>query len=390
MDVIIEKIKEPEKFLIQQDLSKQFLEDAFGFVLSKIDKSLGVFIDKFPSATSEKNIYTATENTGWTEGFWSGMLWLAYEITNNDKYRYVAEIHLESFNNRIDNKIEINHHDMGFLYTLSCVSAYKLTGSKIAYKAAIKAANHLAERFSEKGGFIQAWGDLYAKDNYRLIIDCLMNLPLLFWAHNETGEKRYFDIANRHMETALSCLIRDDGSTHHTYYFDLETNKPIKGVTSQGYSDHSAWSRGQAWGIYGLPLSYGYTGFQPIIEKYKKITNFFLNRLPVDCIPCWDLVFTDDICQRDSSAASIAACGMLHMSSLSADGSQLYKGASSHIVKSLAENYTTKDIEYSNGILKHSVYSIPHKAGIDECTIWGDYYYMEALVRLMKKWTPYW
>jgi unsaturated chondroitin disaccharide hydrolase len=323
------------------------------------------------------------------QGFWTGMLWLAYEVTGNEKYRKVAEIQVEDYLKRIENLFGVNHHDMGFLYSLSCVSAYKLTGSEAAKKAAILAADNLANRFREKGQFIQAWGELDAPDNYRLIIDCLMNLPLLYWASEVTGDKKYQDIAMKHFETAINVVIRDDFSTHHTYFFDIETGKPSHGVTAQGYSNDSAWSRGQAWGIYGLALSYKYFEDPEIIEKYKNLTNYFLNRLPDDYVPCWDLIFTDNETQRDSSAAPIAVCGMLEIMKYTDDNQLYYQNAVNKILRSLSENYTTAGMK-SNGILAHAVYSIPHGGGIDECNIWGDYYYMEALVRMMKDWNLYW
>ncbi|MDZ5034904.1 glycoside hydrolase family 88 protein, partial [Clostridium perfringens] len=149
------------------------------------------FKEKFPSSATKDNKYGIIENIEWTDGFWTGLLWLAYEHTGEDKYRKLAEKNVLSFKNRVDNNIEIDHHDLGFLYSLSTVSAYKLTGSEVAKEASIKAADKLISRYQEKGEFIQAWGELGSKDHYRFIIDCLLNIPLLYWASETTGDNKY-------------------------------------------------------------------------------------------------------------------------------------------------------------------------------------------------------
>lgn len=393
-NIMDEGIKDVKKYETAPVLTQEQLREAFDQALKKIDMGLDVFTDKFPAPASINNIYPAIENTEWTSSFWTGMLWLAYEITGEEKYKKVAEINLESFKKRIDEKIAVGTHDLGFLYSLSCVAAYKLTGNEEAKATAIKAADYLIIRYKEKGEFIQAWGDINDPKNYRLIIDCLMNLPLLYWASEVTGDKKYYDIAYKHMKTAIANVIREDASTFHTFYFDPETGAPVKGVTHQGYSDDSCWARGQAWGIYGLPLSYIYTKDESLKGIYQKITNYFLNRLPEDYVPYWDLIFTSGDEERDSSSASIAVCGMLEMNKWLDDNDpmkSIYNNAVQLMLKSLIDNYTTKDVPESNGLLLHAVYGKPNGSGVDECNIWGDYYYMEALVRLLKpEWKLYW
>ena len=216
---------------------------------------------------------------------------------------------------RIVNHVEVDHHDMGFLYSPSCVAAYKLTGSEEGKEAAIKAADQLISRFQPVGEFIQAWGTMGAKDNYRFIIDCLLNLPLLYWATEETGDEKYRDIAEKHIHTALANVIREDDSTWHTFFMNPETGEPDHGATCQGYKDGSAWARGQAWGVYGTAVGYRYTGRNEYIEYFKRVTKYFLEHLPSDLCPYWDLTFGEgDEEPRDSSSAVIAACGMLEMS----------------------------------------------------------------------------
>ena len=250
------------------------------------------------------------------------------------------------------------------------------------------------ERFQEKGGFIQAWGELGARDNYRLIIDCLLNIPLLHWASQETGNPAYRNAAVRHYEAACNNVIRDDASAYHTFYFDPETGEPLKGVTRQGYSDDSAWARGQAWGIYGIPLNYRYLKDDSAFNLFKGMTNYFLNRLPEDEVCYWDLIFTDGSEQsRDSSAAAIGVCGIHEMLKSLPEvepDKDTYRHAMHCILRSLIERYTAPEIKAGNPVLLHGVYSWHSGKGVDEGNIWGDYYYMEALMRFSKDWNLYW
>ncbi|WNR42851.1 glycoside hydrolase family 88 protein [Paenibacillus roseipurpureus] len=389
-----ESIKDVTKYSQQPLFTKAFIEDALAYILKKVDQNLETFTYKYPAPASVNNVYPAIDNVEWTSSFWTGMLWLAYEVTGDMKYRRVAEIQLASYKKRVDERIETGTHDLGFLYTLSSVAAFKLTGSEEAKEMSLKAADLLMERYFEKAGIIQAWGAPDDPENGgRMIIDCCMNLPLLFWASEITGDKKYYDAAYSHVKMAETYIVREDASTYHTYFMDIYTGKPKYGKTVQGYSDTSCWARGQAWGIYGFPLSYKYTRDSTLIDLAKKVANYYMNRLPEDSVSYWDLIFTSGPEERDSSSAAIAACGLMELSKslpLSDNDKRIYENAALHIVKSLAEHYTSKDVLESNGVLLHAVYAKPHNKGIDECNIWGDYYYFEALVRLSKDWELYW
>lgn len=178
-----------------QKLTQGEIKQALDFSAAQIKKYLSQFTDKFQNAYSVNHFYEPIDNVDWTNGFWTGEIWLAYEHTKDEAFRKAAEIQVKDYLRRIDNKIMVDHHDMGFLYTPSCVAAWKLTGNRTGREAAIKAADQLISRFHEKGEFIQAWGAMNAPENYRLIIDCLLNLPLLYWASEETGDSKYRDIA---------------------------------------------------------------------------------------------------------------------------------------------------------------------------------------------------
>jgi len=388
----------------KKEITKEEIEAALDFSSAQVIENLATFTHAFQKAYSENGFYQPIPNNYWTTGFWTGEIWLAYEYARDkmkseaESLKHAGEIQVQSFLERIDNKLGVDHHDMGFLYSPSCVAAYKLTGNRKGREAAIKAADQLITRYHPVGEFIQAWGPMNAPENYRLIIDCLLNLPLLYWASDETGDDKYREIAEKHIHTAIKNVIREDYSTWHTFFFNMETGEPDHGATCQGYRDGSAWARGQAWGIYGCALAYKYTGRKEYIEIFKHVTQYFLEHLPKDMVPFWDLEFTDgDDQPRDSSSASIAACGMLEMIKyMEKEEAQIYKRYAEQLLKSLYDNYAVKDPEISNGLVLHSTYSnhSPYNTcnhcGVDECNSWGDYFYMEALTRLSKDWVLYW
>lgn len=393
-EIRVEEIAKKDEFLKTKLLTRAEVKNAIDLVIKQIDANMEYFKDKFPSSATKNNEYGIIENIEWTDGFWTGLLWLAYEYTGDEKYRELADKNVASFKNRVEKDIELDHHDLGFLYSLATVSGYKLTGSEDAREASIKAANKLISRYQEKGEFIQAWGELGSKDHYRFIIDCLLNIPLLYWASDETGDAKYRNIANKHFVTSCNNVIRDDASAFHTFYMDNETGKPLRGVTRQGYSDDSAWARGQAWGVYGIPLNYRYTRNESCFNLYEGMTNYFLNRLPKDNVCYWDLIFNEgDDHSKDSSAAAIAVCGMHEMNKYLPEvdeNKEVYKYAMHNILRSLIENYMNPEIEPGKPVLLHGVYSWHSGKGVDEGNIWGDYFFLEALIRFYKDWNLYW
>lgn len=362
--------------------------------LASIDRNLAHFGDAFPMPSSVQGIYPAMGNTEWTNGFWTGMLWLAYELTGASRYRDAALRQVRGFHSRQQDRINTNHHDLGFLYSLSCVAGYKLTGDPVAAEAAMGAARLLLERYLPGAGIIQAWGELSdPAQRGRMIIDCNLNLPLLYWASETSGEPAFRDCANQHIDAAARHIVRADGSTFHTFFFDPHTGAPLAGKTHQGYADDSCWARGQAWGISGFPLVYRHNGDTRLLELSKVLANYYLNRLPEDGICYWDLVFTSGEQERDSSAAAIAACGLLELSKnlpLSDPLRATYERAAVGTVQELASRYADTSGRAGAGLLGHAVYHKPNGIGVDEACIWGDYFYLEALVRLTRTWQAYW
>ncbi len=379
-------------------ITEEELGQALKLAVGQVRRSAERFGDRFLNIYTKNQFYEEAPNSQWTNGFWTGELWLAFEHTGEELFRQTALKQTESFRRRLEEGIEVDTHDLGFLYSPSCVAAWKLTGDETAKETALMAADKLKGRFREKGQFIQAWGKLEEKGNYRLIVDCLLNLPLLYWASEVSGDASYAETAKAHIHTALKVLMRPDYSTYHTFYFDPETGEPLKGVTHQGYSADSVWARGQAWAIYGIALSYAYTGVQDYLSLFENVTDCFIRRLPQNLIPYWDLIFGDGSGEpRDSSASAIAVCGLLEMARhVPEEKGQSYRKTAKILMKALYDHCGVKDFKMSDGLLLHGVYGkkspfndcIDH--GIGECNLWGDYYYLEGLTRLLKDWKTYW
>ncbi len=394
-------------------------EKALKDACAQIHRNLEDFTTRCMNHSSVKGFYPSCENDQWTTGFWPGEIWLAYGATGDEAYLKAGQIFVEDFYKRIEEKISVDHHDMGFLYTPSCVSSWKLTGNKTARDAALLAADQLCSRYQEKGRFIQAWGAMGERESYRYIIDCLLNLPLLYWAEKETGVSRYKEIADAHLKTCLTHSFREDGSTYHTFFMDIDTGEPLRGETCQGFRDDSSWARGQAWAIYGAALSFRYGGDRSLIQVFRNVTDYYLSRLPSDLIPFWDMIFSEANTRpekgnrtqvlygpggntepRDSSSAAIAACGLMEMADCidktDPEEAAHYRTIARQMIGSLIANYRVTDPVRSNGLLIHGTYSkkTPYNTcteeGVDECLVWGDYFYMEALVRLTTDWTSWW
>ncbi|QAY64591.1 glucuronyl hydrolase [Xylanimonas allomyrinae] len=333
-------------------------------------------------------------NYGWTTSFWPGMQWLAYELTGDAVFRSAGLSHVADFARRIELTEDVGTHDLGFLYSLACVAPWRLTGDQDAWRAAVAAAEHLMTRFLEPAGIVQAWGNLAdPAQRGRTIIDSLMNMPLLTWAGRQTGDPRYAEAVARHSVQLARQIVRPDDSTFHTFTWDPVTGEPMGGSTAQGAHDGSCWARGQAWGIYGFALNFQATGDVRLLRAAERCARYYLEHLPGDGVPYWDLTFTSGDEPRDSSAAAVAACGLHELARLVAPArGECYAAAARDMLRSLAKGYTpAADGVRSDALLLHSVYSVPGNLGVDEGSLWGDYFYLEALVRHVDpEWERYW
>ncbi|MBK0167392.1 glycoside hydrolase family 88 protein [Klebsiella sp. S69] len=372
----------------------QKIRQAFPVILNAIDRNSAFFGQRFPGAACINGIYPIIDNQEWTTSFWTGQLWLAWEWTGNAAYHALADQHVRSFGERIAKRDHTNHHDLGFLYSLSCVAASKLTNNREAIYIAQQAAEVLMERYHDKCGIIQAWGELdNPEEQGRMIIDCNMNLPLLYQASETTGDPRYAQAAESHIKQAQRYIVREDGSTFHTYFMDVHTGEPRFGNTHQGFSDDSCWSRGQAWGVYGFLLNYLYTGDEELLELSQTLANYFINRLPEDLICYWDLALTDPNSERDSSASAILACALLELvKQLPAihPDRESYETLALRMIERMLDSYLNLEHKEGEGLLKHSVYHLKGNIGVNECCSWGDYFLMEAITRAASCWNSYW
>lgn len=368
--------------------------------LRQLDGMLAVFGNRFPDDTTVQQRYRLRRhghfapgsNHGWTSGFWTGMLWLAYELTGAERYAAAASAQAGDFAARLAAGVDLEHHDIGFLYLLSNVAADRALALPGARETALAAADRLMQRFLPGAGIIQAWGRLDdPQQRGRVIIDCVMNLPLLHWASKMSGRPEYREAARRHLLRTSPHVVRDDGSTCHTFYFDPGTGAPLRETTHQGLSDQSCWSRGQAWAIYGLALNHRHLPELGLLDLALKVADYFLAHLPPDQVALWDLSLPLDSAEpRDSSANAIAACGLLDIASQLPPGAQRdhYAAAGQRLLAALTTHCAAQGPE-AEGLLLHGTYHRLAGLGVDECTLWGDYYYLEALARQACGWTSY-
>lgn len=369
------------------------IREELDWICGKLGRQLEKFGNRFPSSCATNGKYRLKDNDDWTNGFWTGMLWMAYEYSKDNTFRDAALQNIQSFQQRLELNLVLDHHDIGFLYTLSVGAGHKIMLDPMLLKVLVAAAEKLAARYQEKGRFIQAWGRLDDPNEYRLIVDSLMNLPLLFYTSDKTGVPKYREIAESHFRTLISTIVREDASTYHTFFFHPENGMPAYGATHQGYSDNSCLARGQAWAVAGLPLVYRYSPYDQFAVLYEDIANYFLTHLPDDIVPYWDLSFDAGSNEpRDTSALAIAVCGLLETAAFS-------KGAyreklvrvSIGMLSVLRNGWTSKEHPDMEGILLHGIYAYAEGKGMDEPNLWGDYFYMEALYRLYNPaWKTYW
>jgi unsaturated chondroitin disaccharide hydrolase len=397
-NVYKEELKDPKRFRVKE-LSQDWIDDEIkriSIITKHVIERNKNSPYRFPEECPKEGKYRFRENIGWTEGFWTGINWLLYEATGDTYFKETAVALDQHFVERIQKRIITNHHDLGFLYSLSTVAEYKITGNEKMKDAGIEAADVLLERYWPKAGILQAWGDINdPAQQGRMIMDCSMNIPLLYWASRVTGEFKYQEAAKQHIKKTADYLVREDGSTYHTFYLDVNSGVPIRGTTHQGYSDTSCWARGQAWGIYGAVLSYRYTEEKAYLELSQKLSHYFLNRLPDDHICYWDLIFTQesDHQERDTSSVPIVVCGLLEVLKylpIKDPQREHYLNAVYAMMASLARDYSIPSDTEEEGFLRHGVYNKPKNNGVDTPNIWGDYFYLEALVRLKQVWSPYW
>ena len=344
---------------------------------------------KFPKTCSEDYQYVYGENNNWTSGMYTGSYLMAYQLTGDERFAEIVDDHIDSFVYRVDNRVGMDDHDVGFAFVPSCVGAYKILGSEKAKDAAIKAvADYYGTGYSQDGKFIiraHKWSGI---EGYRTMIDSQMNASLFFWAGDYLNNADYTSAAVNHTATSVELLVRVDGSTYHHYQFDPETSEPLYGITWQGLADESCWSRGQSWGVYGFSIAYSYTKDPALLEAQRNVTYYMLNHLPKDLIPYWDYTYTFGSEPRDTSAAAIAVCGMLDMAEMLPEGAEqriIYESAAAQIMEALIDKYTGDiGVDY-DGLINGVTHAKPQGHAIGECAPYADYFYLEALARFLNE-----
>lgn len=303
------------------------------------------------------------------------MLWYAYKITGDEKYKDDTY----KWAKRLESRKNDRTFDLGFLFYPSFILGYEITKDEYLKERALEAANTVSALFHEKAGFVYHDFTIHGKKAGRTIIDVMMNLPLLWWAYEETGIEKYYNRAYIHSKRTIEEFIRDHYTTVHVIDFDLETGEIIRKITVQGYSDDSCWSRGHAWAIYGFTLAYKYTKDELFLKTVENLAGYFIKNLSEDYVPCWDFDASKREV-RDSSAGAIASSALLDLSKLR--GKEEFREVAINILNSLCNNYLSGKNE--DGILKHGCFHKPENMGVDESLIWGDYYFIEAIMKVIK------
>lgn len=378
----------PERFKSVYKIDQKKLQDAADRATEKLKAFSLEHGTKFIETSSTDYKYRETANNNWTCGMYTGCYLMAYQLTGDLWFKNIVTYHVSSFIEREKNRVGMDDHDVGFAFVPSCVGAYKVLGMENARDAALRAVEYYySTGYSQEGKFIiraHAWNDM---GGYRTMIDSLMNASLFFWAGTYEGNSDYLSAGYDHNLTSVDLIVRDDGSTYHHYQFDPKTSEPLYGLTWQGLSDESCWSRGHSWGIYGFSIAYSYVRDEKIKNAQRDVTYYMLNHLPEDLIPYWDYTYMEGDEPRDSSAAAIAVCGMLDMASMLPENSAqriVYESAAAQMMEALIDKCTTDiGIEY-DGLIHSVTHGKPQKLAIEECAPYADYFYLEALARFLK------
>ncbi|WP_053738118.1 glycoside hydrolase family 88 protein [Nocardia sp. NRRL S-836] len=355
------------------------LRAALDYGLAKL-RAVAPGVTSFPEITRFEK-WTYVTDGGWVGGFWPGLLWLAHLDSGDLRFRTLAE----SANDRLaPRRLDPRDHDLGFLFSPSWVTAHRLTGNPVWRDGAIDAATTLTQRWNPTGRYLRAWGRLGTPGNAgRVIIDTMMNLDLLAFASEQTGDRRFIDIAIAHARTTQTHFVRADGSTPHVFDFNPDIGAPVGPNTVQGYSPTSCWSRGQSWGVYGFTTMYRRTGLREFRDTARKMADYALSALTPDHVPVWDYrspLGANDV--KDSSAGAILACGLLDLAKVT--GRPHYHQKALAILDGLVSTCLTTESTRAEAILARGTRNRPSEDGIEISLPYGDYYLFEAILRVLK------
>ena len=356
------------------------LLDPFTQVEQQLARLCDLAGDGFPSHTVEGKWKTAAADD-WVAGYFPGMLWKVYARTKDPLWEKRARKWTEPIARYRYDERDL---DFGVMFEPTFVAAWRLTGDRQARQIALDAAASMAKRYMPEGRYIRSWGRVGStREQGFVIIDCLIDLDLLFWAARETGNARYSEIAHQHGLATLAATVRPDGSSIQVVELDPRTGKKLRDHHKQAFRADSCWSRGQGWGLYMFPRLYRYTKDDRFLQGALKMADFYLANLPSDLVPYWDFQAPGIPNEpRDSSAAALAGVGLWELSSIVKDSTRgnRYREAARKTLDSLTRNYLSRDTD--GRLLKHGAYHVPARIAPDESLIFGDYYYLELLTAI--------
>lgn len=351
------------------------------FLAEQIGPSVYAKVDSLrpqPSADKLGKLRTC-DVYDWTSGFFPGSLWLAYELTGDERLLLDA---VDYTNKMLPATFYTGTHDLGFMVGCSYGNALRLCPNDSLKTVIIRTADNLASRFNPEIGAIRSWD--FGPWNFPVIIDNMMNLELLFQASKLTGDNKYKDIAIRHADKTMACHFRPDMTSYHVVSYNPDGSIETR-QTFQGRSDESAWARGQAWGVYGYTVCYRETGDKKYLEFAQKIADMIISRVKTeDHIPLWDYDAPNlPTTPRDASAAAVTSSALFELCGYLPDGQKYFDYAES-ILRSLSSpEYLAEPGTNCGFILKHSTGSLAHGSEIDVPLNYADYYYLESIKRYM-------
>jgi len=354
------------------------------FARTQLERALAeVPVDRYPNVIREPDgKWHSGPVTAWTSGFFPGCLWLMYKATGDRAWRKAAERRQAGLESQ---KTRTSTHDLGFMLFDSFGRGYRLTGVDHYRQVVLTAAGSLATRYSRAVGAIRSVNNPPGSDpsDFRVVVDNMMNLELLSWAAEHGGDPRMATFALRHALTTARAHVRADGSTFQLAVLDSRTGAVKRRGTAMGYSDSSTWARGQAWALHGFTTVYRYTRNARVLSAARRVARYFVSHLPSDSVPPWDFDAPQSTNPpRDSSAAAIAASGLLDLSQLEPDAGRSSRDlkAAKAILRSLSSRAYLAEGTKSRSILLHGTSDWRHGPP-DRGLIYGDYYFLEALLR---------
>lgn len=334
-----------------------------------------------PRTIEEDGSLSLVVSRDWTSGFFPGELWYMYEYTKDPKWEQAARKYTDPLERE---KLNGGTHDMGFKVYCSFGNGYRLTKDEKYKEIILESAYTLTTRYKPNVKAIRSWDHNQDKWQCPVIIDNMMNLELLFWAFKESKDSLFYNVAVNHAETTLKNHFRDDYSSYHVIDYDTITGQVLKKNTHQGFSHESAWSRGQAWAVYGYTMCFRETGKPEFLEQAKNVVNYIFTHpnLPEDLIPYWDYDAPEIPNEpRDASAATVTASALYELSLYDKENADKYVNWANTILENLSKNYLAKAGGDRGFILLHSTGSKPGKFEVDAPIVYADYYFLEALLR---------